>query len=96
MATLTPVVSPELLSWAPCSLTQDPEANRIQAITGETDYIICDGECRGIFEEPARTIWKNAKFEPYLHPHASHNFNFHHNATGAYGVITGFLESNGL
>ncbi|EXL99320.1 Alpha/Beta hydrolase protein [Fusarium oxysporum II5] len=66
------------------------------AITGETDYIICDGECRGIFEEPARTIWKNAKFEPYLHPHASHNFNFHHNATGAYGVITGFLESNGL
>ncbi|KAJ4113825.1 hypothetical protein NW765_011432 [Fusarium oxysporum] len=66
------------------------------AITGETDYIICDGECRGIFEEPARTIWKNAKFEPYLHPHASHNFNFHHNATGAYGVITSFLESNGL
>ncbi|KAF5688791.1 alpha beta-hydrolase [Fusarium circinatum] len=66
------------------------------AITGETDYIICDGDCRGIFEEPARTIWKNAKFEAYLHPHASHNFNFHHNATKAYGVITNFLESNGL
>ncbi|KAH7254760.1 hypothetical protein MRS44_016576 [Fusarium solani] len=66
------------------------------AITGKTDYIICDGECEGIFEEPARTIWKNAKFQPYLHPHASHNFNFHHNATGAYKVITGFLESNGL
>ncbi|KAM0430078.1 hypothetical protein ACHAPT_006084 [Fusarium lateritium] len=66
------------------------------AITGKTDYIICDGECEGIFEEPARTIWKNAKFEPYLHPHASHNFNFHHNATAAYKVITNFLESNGL
>ncbi|KIL84045.1 hypothetical protein FAVG1_12741 [Fusarium avenaceum] len=66
------------------------------AITGETDYIICDGECHGIFEEPARTIWKNAKFEPYLHPHASHNINYHHNATKAYGVITNFLNSNGL
>ncbi|KLP08820.1 uncharacterized protein LW94_2813 [Fusarium fujikuroi] len=66
------------------------------AITGETDYIICDGQCRGIFEEPAQTIWKNAKFETYLHPHASHNFNFHHNATRAYGVITDFLESNGI
>ncbi|KAF5696571.1 alpha beta-hydrolase [Fusarium globosum] len=48
------------------------------AITGETDYIICDGQCRGIFEEPAQTIWKNAKFET------------------AYGVITDFLESNGI
>ncbi|KAF5005274.1 hypothetical protein FDECE_8260 [Fusarium decemcellulare] len=66
------------------------------AITGENDYLICDGPCRQIFEEPARTIWKNAKFEPYLHPHASHNFNFHHNASEAFKVITGFLESNGL
>ncbi|KAH6896501.1 Alpha/Beta hydrolase protein [Thelonectria olida] len=68
----------------------------VLAITGKTDYIICDGECEGIFEEPAKTIWRNAKFTPYLHPHASHNFNFHHNATGAYNVITGFLESSGL
>lgn len=68
-----------------------------KAITGKTDYIICDGECEGIFEEPARTIWKNAKnFTPYLHPNSSHNFNFHHNATGAYGVITKFLGGNGL
>ncbi|KAM0337694.1 hypothetical protein ACHAPU_011524 [Fusarium lateritium] len=66
------------------------------AITGETDYIICDGDCHSIFEEPARTIWKNAKFEPYLHPNASHNINYHHNATKAYGVITDFLNSNGL
>ncbi|CAM1510074.1 Fc.00g004090.m01.CDS01 [Cosmosporella sp. VM-42] len=66
------------------------------AITGEIDYIICDGECKGIFDEPARTIWRNAKFTPYLHPHSSHNLNFHHNATGAYGVITDFLASSGL
>ncbi|KAH7121723.1 Alpha/Beta hydrolase protein [Dactylonectria estremocensis] len=66
------------------------------AITGKNDYIVCDGECDGIFEEPARTIWKNAKFTPYLHPNASHNFNFHQNATRAYEVITSFLKTNGL
>ncbi|KAK7415045.1 hypothetical protein QQX98_006183 [Neonectria punicea] len=66
------------------------------AITGKNDYIVCDGECEDIFDEPARTIWSNAKFTPYLHPNASHNFNFHHNATGAYEVITRFLGSNGL
>ena len=49
-----------------------------------------------MFEEPARTLFKNAKFTPYLHPDASHNFNFHRNATGAYKVITDFLVSNGL
>jgi hypothetical protein len=66
-----------------------------QAITAQTDYIICDGECRGIFEEPARTIFRNTKtFVPYLHPQASHNLNFHFNATGAYSVITDFLDKN--
>ncbi|CAH0042492.1 unnamed protein product [Clonostachys rhizophaga] len=66
------------------------------AITGETDYIVCDGECKGIFEEPARTIWKNAKFTPYLHPNTSHNFFFHKNATASFEVITSFLKSNEL
>ncbi|KAK7430696.1 hypothetical protein QQZ08_002740 [Neonectria magnoliae] len=66
------------------------------AITGKNDYIICDGECEGIFDEPTRTIWSNAKFTPHLHPKASHNFNFHRSATGAYEVITRFLDSNGL
>lgn len=65
------------------------------AITGKEDYIVCDGECEGVFEEPARTFYKNAKpFVPYLHPNAGHNLNFHHNATGAYKVITDFLAEN--
>ncbi|KAF1999787.1 alpha/beta-hydrolase, partial [Amniculicola lignicola CBS 123094] len=65
------------------------------AITGKQDYIVCDGECGvdNLFEQPARTFYKNAKpFIPYLHPNASHNINFHHNATGAYTVITNFLN----
>ncbi|KAK4932159.1 hypothetical protein LTR49_001456 [Elasticomyces elasticus] len=66
-------------------------------ITAETDYIVCDGYCPGIYEEPSRTLYSNAKsFVPYLHPHCSHSINFHHNATAAYKVITDFLGDNGL
>ncbi|MCJ1379167.1 hypothetical protein MMC17_002267 [Xylographa soralifera] len=65
-------------------------------LTGEYDYIFCDGFCPGIFEEPARSIYKNAKLQLALQPGASHNINFHHNATGAYKVITDFLEASGL
>lgn len=65
------------------------------AITGIEDYIVCDGYCPGVFEEPAREFYRNARvFVPYLHPNASHNFNFHYNATGAYEVITSFLDEN--
>lgn len=40
-----------------------------------------------MFDAPGHTTWKNAKFTSYLHPNRSHNFDFHHNATGAYEVI---------
>ncbi|KIX09869.1 uncharacterized protein Z518_00950 [Rhinocladiella mackenziei CBS 650.93] len=67
----------------------------VLAISGIEDYIVCDGYCPGIFDEPASTYYRNAKpFVPYLHPNSSHNFNFHHNATGAYQVITDFLDEN--
>ncbi|OQO01388.1 hypothetical protein B0A48_12943 [Cryoendolithus antarcticus] len=63
------------------------------AITAETDYIVCDGYCPGVFDEPAKTYYKNAKpFVAYLQPEASHHRNFHRNATGAYEVITSFLD----
>ncbi|KAF2098390.1 alpha/beta-hydrolase [Rhizodiscina lignyota] len=68
----------------------------VLAITGELDYIVCDGSCDGIFEEPAKTYYKNAKFTPYLQPGTSHHLNFATNATGAFKVITDFLASSGL
>ena len=65
-----------------------------QAIAGVEDYIVCDGYCPGVYDEPASTYYRNAKpFVPYLHPNASHNFYLHHNATGAYQVITDFPGS---
>lgn len=67
----------------------------LQAITGKNDYIVCDGLCEGIFVDPASTYYKSAKpFVPYLHPDSSHNINFHKNATGAFKVITGFLDEH--
>ena len=65
-------------------------------MSGEVDYIFCDGFCPGIFEEPAKTIYKNAKLQLAIHPGTSHNINLHKNATGAYEVVTDFLKSNGL
>ncbi|KAI0909781.1 hypothetical protein F4823DRAFT_562590 [Ustulina deusta] len=65
------------------------------AMAGKNGYVICDGECEGISEGAARAVFKNAKpFVPYVHPHSSHNLNFHHNATAAFNVMTDFLDAN--
>ncbi|KAK5117500.1 hypothetical protein LTR85_008885 [Meristemomyces frigidus] len=85
----------EFLTFAAGDLDAGNFTGAALAITGENDYIVCDGYCPGIFEEPARTYYRNAKtFVPYIHPNSSHNLNFHHNATGAYKVITDFLDAN--
>ncbi|KAK9482641.1 Alpha/Beta hydrolase protein [Lipomyces starkeyi] len=65
-------------------------------ITGEYDYIFCDGYCPELLEVPGRTYYKNAKYVPYIHPGASHQLFLHYNATGAFQVITNFLNENGL
>ncbi|KAI0804406.1 hypothetical protein GGR55DRAFT_691000 [Xylaria sp. FL0064] len=65
------------------------------AMAGKNDYAICDGECEGVYDEAARQVFKNAKpCMPYLHPHSSHNLNFHHNAIGAFNVMTDFLDAH--
>jgi hypothetical protein len=66
-----------------------------KAITAETDYIVCDGYCPGVFDEPADTYYRNAKkFVKHLVPETSHNLNFHKNAPETYGVILDFLNQN--
>ncbi|KAK5701511.1 hypothetical protein LTR97_004326 [Elasticomyces elasticus] len=62
-------------------------------LNGKTDYIMCDGYCPGVFEQPAQTYYRNARpFVQHLHPESGHQFMFHRNATGAFGVITDFLD----
>ena len=66
-------------------------------ITGELDYIVCDGQCNGIWDEPAKTFYKNAKpLQQHLVKGASHHINFHTNAQESFSVITDFLDKNGL
>jgi len=88
----------EFLTFAsPISTSADKWDKPALHITGEKDYIVCDGYCPGVYEEPAKTLYKNAKpLQMVLHPGASHHINFHKNATGAFGVITDFLSNNGL
>lgn len=64
-------------------------------ITGELDYIVCDGYCPGVYDQPSKTYYKNAKpLQLSIHPGASHHINFAKNATGAFNVITSFLDKN--
>ena len=67
----------------------------LQAITAETDYIVCDGYCPGIYDEPADTYYRNAKkFVKHLVPETSHLLNFHKSAPQTYGFILDFLNEN--
>lgn len=61
-------------------------------VSGEEDYIFCDGYCPGIFEEPARTVWGSAKtLQLELVKGASHHVFFHKSAKQTFGLITDFL-----
>lgn len=93
-----PFAIPEFLTFAsPIGISAEKWDKPALHITGEKDYIVCDGYCPGVFEEPAKTLYKNAKpLQLALHPGASHHINFHKNATDAFGVITDFLSHNGL
>lgn len=88
----------EFLTFAgPASISADKWDKPALHLTGELDYIVCDGYCPGVIEEPAKKNYANAKpLQVSVHPGASHHINFHRNATGAFKVITEFLEKNGL
>lgn len=66
-------------------------------ITGELDYIVADGTTKDVIDHPAKELYKNAKpLQISVHPGASHHLNFARNATGAFEVITSFLDRNGV
>ncbi|RMZ86041.1 hypothetical protein DV737_g305, partial [Chaetothyriales sp. CBS 132003] len=92
-----PFSIPEFLTFASEPEDSSKFTGAALHITGETDYIVCDGDCDGIYDEPSSTLYRNARsLELVLHPGSSHHINFHHNATGAFQVITDFLGKNGF
>ena len=66
-------------------------------ISGEYDFVICDGYCPNELEPSSEPLFQGAKdFETYVQPLAGHGNNFAVNATGFYGVIFEYLAKNGL
>ena len=83
----------QLLSFVSGDLDTSKFTGPVLALNGNNDYIMCDGYCPGVFEEPAKTYYRNAKpFVQHLQPNSGHQFMFQHNATGAFAVITNFLN----
>ncbi|KAH7319039.1 Alpha/Beta hydrolase protein [Rhexocercosporidium sp. MPI-PUGE-AT-0058] len=66
-------------------------------IAGQFDLIFCTGQCDDVIEHPAKEIFRKAKaFKAISYPGAGHGLNFALNATGAFDLITDFLNANGL
>lgn len=64
-------------------------------ITGEYDYLLCDGYCPGVLDQPLRTFFRGSSdFESYVQPKAGHGLNLATNATGSYAVIFDFLAKH--
>ena len=61
-------------------------------ISGEYDYVICQGYCPGALDDPLSTYFRGSTdFQTYVQPKSGHSSNFATNATGFYGVIFDFL-----
>jgi hypothetical protein len=65
----------------------------IQLITGDSDQIICAGNCTSILEPAAVDFPASKRFETYLQPNTGHGLNQHHNASGFYDVVLDFLKA---
>ena len=86
----------EFSSLGLLNLTAPEFTGKVMITTGEHDLLACGGECYSTFETglqayvfPAATALKT-----YVHPGSGHGINFARNATGFFGEIVGFLDSN--
>ena len=69
----------------------------VLVVTGEYDFFACAGYCPGFLEENLTPLYSGAKsLEIAIHPDSGHSINYNKNATGAFQVITNFLQDSGL
>lgn len=67
----------------------------VLVVTGEYDFFACAGYCPGFLEGNLTPLYSGAKsLEIAIHPDSGHSINYNKNATGAFNVITNFLQSN--
>lgn len=69
-----------------------------QFFTGELDNFVCNGDCRGVYDEAAtKALFPNARDpQPYLQPGTGHAPGLSMNATAGYEVMLQYLDSHGL
>jgi pimeloyl-ACP methyl ester carboxylesterase len=67
----------------------------VLVVTGEYDFFACAGRCDGFLENNLTPLYSGASsLEIAIHPDSGHSINYNKNATGAYQVITNFLQSH--
>ncbi|KAK5174597.1 uncharacterized protein LTR77_001678 [Saxophila tyrrhenica] len=85
----------EFLTFPSGNLDSSSYTGSALTITAETDYIVCDGWCPGIYKDPAVDYFANASaLVRHLVPNTSHNINFHKSAPETYKFILDFLREN--
>ncbi|MCJ1393959.1 hypothetical protein MMC18_006836 [Xylographa bjoerkii] len=84
------LTAPSAFSFPPTTFT-----GPVLLISGENDFIFCDGYCTDVIDDPSSEIFSASKnFKSYIQPGTGHGMNFHYNATGYFGVVTSFLAEN--
>ncbi|ETN44842.1 uncharacterized protein HMPREF1541_09717 [Cyphellophora europaea CBS 101466] len=108
-----PYYDQEVLQWAeeykvPSSIVEDltvratnttsPEfEGPVLIMSGEYDFVACEGYCPGVIEKGASEMFPVSKnLVTYSHPNSGHSINLGLNATGSFEVITEFLKGNGF
>ena len=65
---------------------------RYQLTAGDSDQVMCAGNCTSILEPAAVDFPASRKFATYLQPNTGHGLNQHLNASGFYDVVLDFLK----
>jgi len=75
----------------------------VLVLTGQYDVPYCGGDCLAtggaMASIPAgvgMSFTNKSNFEAYIQPNMGHGINLQYNATGAYNVITNYLQAKGL
>ncbi|KAN0104869.1 alpha/beta-hydrolase [Hyaloscypha variabilis] len=64
---------------------------------GEYDFLVCNGYCPGVNEEPAKSLFAGSKaFNATILPKTDHGLHFRNNALEGYKAITDYLSEQGV
>ncbi|KAN0095337.1 alpha/beta-hydrolase [Hyaloscypha variabilis] len=92
-----PLAAIELLTPSALRLRAVGFTSPVMIISGEFDFAVCDGDCRGLLASAKEEIFPNATdFQAVVHPGVGHAINFSYNATGAYGIMLEYLKRHEL